>query len=113
MPQPFDVLWCRFPTRERPSEPGPKARPCLVVAVGEKGDGLVVAAAYGTSQSHGTPPAWQVSIDLIPGTSTQFDLSRVVAMSFTSAYFPAKPKLGVWPESRRAELRAAAKAARR
>jgi len=34
-PAPGDIVWCRFPQDGVPG-PGPKARPALVLSVGEK-----------------------------------------------------------------------------
>lgn len=40
-PRPGDIVWCRFPERKLPA-PGPKARPALVLRVGEDSDGQPV-----------------------------------------------------------------------
>lgn len=52
-PNVFDVVWCKFPTREVPDQPGPWVRAVLVVDVGLMVDAdgtewAAVTAAYGT-----------------------------------------------------------------
>jgi hypothetical protein len=52
-PIPFDVVWCKYPTREDPGRPGPWARPVLVLdnRLMEDTDGTewaAITAAYGT-----------------------------------------------------------------
>jgi len=48
-PKPGDIVWCRFP-QEKSLQPAPKARPTLVLRVGEIDGHPAVAIAYGTSQ---------------------------------------------------------------
>lgn len=31
LPEPGDIVWCKFPIRERPGQPGPWSRPTLVL----------------------------------------------------------------------------------
>ncbi|MEG3619492.1 type II toxin-antitoxin system PemK/MazF family toxin [Magnetovibrio sp. PR-2] len=54
-----DVVLCPFPTEERPGLPGPKLRPCLVVATRRKTmfSCETVEVAYGTSVQKRKPGA--------------------------------------------------------
>ena len=46
-----DIVWCLWPNKGRNSLPGPKPRPCLVLALDEKILALPhVLVVYGTSQ---------------------------------------------------------------
>lgn len=113
-PAPLDIVWCRFPTRENPDHPGPKLRPVLVL--GDQQGGKLVVVAYGTSQAHQAPRSYEITLRLAADLTTVFDLSRLAPVPFTPDYFPAKPRLAVWPLSRLTELvgaRAAAQAMRR
>lgn len=110
IPSALDIVWCRFPEREHPNQPGPKQRPALILAIGN--NGTLVAAAYGSSQAHSQLRAWHLALDLQRGKVTVFDLSRRAVMPFTPEYFPDKPKLGSWPKARHAELIAAVAAAK-
>jgi hypothetical protein len=98
----LDVVWCYFPTRERPAVPGSKARPVLILGLSE--DGSLIAAAYGTSQAHRAPRSFEVVHEAHPGTFTTFDLSRLAKVPHSSAYFPSIPKLQPFPERRVPEL---------
>ena len=109
--RPLDVVWCKFPLRETPDVPGPKARPVLVLNV--LPDGTVIAAAYGTSQAHAAPRDWEIRHEAQRATLTTFDLMRVVDMPATRDYFPSGlPVLRAFPTARFAEIQAADAAAR-
>lgn len=110
-PRPLDVVWCRFPLREAPDVPGPKARPVLVLNV--LPDGTVIAAAYGTSQAHAAPRDWELRHEAQRGMLTTFDLLRVVDLPATRDYFPSGlPALRAFPAARFADVVAADAAAR-
>lgn len=110
-PRPLDVIWCRFPLREAPDEPGPKPRPVLVLNV--LSDGRVVVAAYGTTQAHSMPREWEIRHEAQRGTWTTFDLLRVLDLPADGEYFPSRlPALRPFPAHRFAELAAADRAAR-
>jgi hypothetical protein len=50
-PAPGDIVWCWWPNDGRNRLPGPKPRPCLILALDEKiVDQPHVLVAYGTSQ---------------------------------------------------------------
>ena len=58
MPEPGDILWCRWPLREVPGVPGPTARPVLVLetSIHEIDDGsrfAAVSVCYGTGNIEG------------------------------------------------------------
>lgn len=110
-PRPLDVVWCKFPLREAPDVPGPKARPVLVLNV--LPDGTVIAAAYGTSQAHAAAQDWELRHEAQRGTPTTFDLLRVSHMPASPDYFPSGlPVLRAFPAARFAEVLAADAAAR-
>lgn len=52
LPQPLDIVWCRFPTSEMPKQPGPKPRPALVRSILLSKDHTrgAVEITYGTSK---------------------------------------------------------------
>ena len=106
----LDIVWCRFPLRETPSQPGPKERPVLIVGIAE--DGSLLAAAYGTSQAHGQLKAWQLAVLTAPRTNTVFDLTRVARLPCTTEYFPNKPRLMVLSLHQHADLARAVAAAK-
>ena len=106
----LDIVWCRFPLRENPTQPGPKERPVLIVGIAE--DGSLLAAAYGTSQAHGQLTAWQLAVLTAPRTNTVFDLTRVARLPFTVDYFPNKPRLMVLPAHQHQDLAKAVEAAK-
>jgi len=128
-PRPGDIVWCRFPERKL-SAPGPKARPALVLRVGEDSDGRPVAeVAYGTGQKVDQLYAGEFAITpsdrtayAVSGLSypTKFNLRETVELDFNDVWFGVppgaphgdRPKLGVLHPSlvRRAE--AAAKGVR-
>lgn len=106
----LDIVWCRFPLRETPTQPGPKERPVLILGTAE--DGCLLAAAYGTSQAHGQLTAWQMAVLTAPRTKTVFDLTRVARLPCTTEYFPLKPRLMVLPANQHQDLAKAVAAAK-
>lgn len=110
LPRFLDVVWCRFPLWEAPDVPGPKARPVLVL--GDTENGMLVVAAYGTSQAHAAPKEWEIHHEAQRGTLTTFDLLRMADIPATREYFPAgMPILRKFPAERMPELLAANAAA--
>ncbi|HMO47417.1 MAG TPA: hypothetical protein PKB14_15460 [Rubrivivax sp.] len=76
-------------------------------------DGTVVAAAYGTSQAHAAPQAWEVRHEAQRGTLTTFDLLRAADLPATREYFPSGlPAMRAFPALRFAEIEVADRAAR-
>ena len=128
-PQPGDIVWCRFP-EERLPKPGPKARPALVLQVGEDQGRPVVAVAYGTSQKVDRLYPGEFVIALsdreaydAAGLShpTKFDLRRTFELDYNDAWFAVapgapygqSPKLGLLHPSLVKRARAAFNAARK
>ena len=111
-PRPGDIVWCRFP-EDKLSAPGPKARPALVLRVGEDAaQHAVVEVAYGTSLK--VEPLYAGEFAITPadraayeaaGLSypTKFNLRETFELDFNDEWFdvPAgaphgqTPKLGV------------------
>ena len=128
-PQPGDIVWCRFP-EERLPKPGPKARPALVLQVGEDQGRPVVAVAYGTSQKVDRLYPGEFVIALsdreaydAAGLShpTKFDLRRTFELDYNDIWFAVapgapygqSPKLGLLHPSLVKRARAAFNAARK
>lgn len=97
MPQIGDVVLCYFPEDERPSQPGPKVRPALVMMNGHNRNGEpMLALAYGTSRK--MDDEWIKPNDLILSDpealiacglrrTTKFDLDRVRVIPWKRHYF--------------------------
>lgn len=127
-PRAGDIVWCRFP-QHRPSGRGPKARPALVLRVGEDKGRPVVEVAYGTSQKvdslfggeFAITPADEVAF-AASGLSypTKFNLRETFELDFNDAWFSVPPgsphgqtpKLGVLHPSLMRRAKAAFDAAR-
>ena len=110
-PKPGDIVWCWFPQKKN-LQPAPKARPALVLRVGEIDHQPAVAIAYGTSQKveqffpgeFAILPADGMAYT-ISGLSypTKFNLARRVELPFNDRWFAVppgarfgqQPKLGV------------------
>lgn len=128
-PDAGDIVWCRFPQWRVPG-PGPKARPALVLRVGEDDQRRpVVEVAYGTSQKVEVLYAGEFAITpadraayAVAGLSypTKFNLRETFELDFNDAWFavpPAaphgdRPKLGVLHPGLMRRAQAAADAAR-
>ena len=110
-PSPGDIVWCRYPQGRR-SAPGAKARPALVLRVGESDGHPVVEVAYGTSQKVNTLYAGEFAISPsdkdayeAAGLSypTKFNLGDTFELDFNHEWFSVPvgtpygqiPKLGV------------------
>lgn len=110
-PSPGDIVWCRYP-RGQLSAPGPKARPALVLRIGENQGHPVVEVAYGTSQKvdrlyageFAITPADQAAYEAAGlSYSTKFNLGETFELDFNDEWFsvPAgapygqTPKLGI------------------
>lgn len=122
-----DIVWCRFP-RRRAADPGPKARPALVVRVGEADGRPVAVVAYGTSQKVEKLFAGEFAI--VPADAdayaaaglsypTKFDFAAMAELDFNDRWFAVAPgapfgqapKLGVLHPSLMRRARAAFDAA--
>jgi hypothetical protein len=98
-PRPGDIVWCRFP-EDKLSAPGPKARPALVLRVGEDAGHPVVEVAYGTSQKVDTlysgefaiAPADRAAYEAA-GLSdpTKFNLRETFELDFNDEWFAVPP----------------------
>lgn len=110
-PSPGDIVWCRFP-QGLLSAPGPKARPALVLRVGEDRGHPVAEVAYGTSQRVDKLYAGEFAITPFDrsafevaglGLPTKFNLGRTFELDFNDvwfavppgAFFGQTPKLGI------------------
>ena len=98
-PRPGDIVWCHFP-QDKQLAPGPKARPALVVKVGEIDGKPAVAVAYGTSQRVEALHPGEFAITradreafALAGLSfdTKFDLSSVVELPYLKQWFAVPP----------------------
>ena len=111
VPKPGDIVWCRFP-EEKTLHPAPKARPALVLRVGEIGRRTAVAIAYGTSQKVERLFPGEFAIAPADGAAyaaaglgypTKFNLARSVELPYNDRWFSVppgapfgqQPKLGV------------------
>ena len=98
-PCPGDIVWCRYPQSQL-SGPGPKARPALVLRVGENQGRPVVEVAYGTSQKvnmlyageFAITPADQAAYEAA-GLSypTKFNLGETFEIDFNDEWFAVPP----------------------
>ena len=98
-PSPGDIVWCRFPERGIPG-PGPKARPALVLKVGEIAGRPAAAVAYGTSRKVDQLHAGEFAITMTERTAyeaaglstpTKFNLARTSELEFNDIWFAVPP----------------------
>lgn len=98
-PSPGDIVWCRFP-KDKLSAPAPKARPALVLRVGEERGHPVVEVAYGTSQKvdalyageFAIAPAGPVAYRAAGlSYATKFNLGDTFELDFNDAWFAVPP----------------------
>jgi len=98
-PRPGDIVWCRYPQSQL-SGPGPKARPALVLRVGEDQGRPVVEVAHGTSQKVDRLYAGEFAIT--PGDQaayeaaglsypTKFNLGETFELDFNDEWFAVPP----------------------
>lgn len=128
-PQPGDIVWCRFPEGRLPG-PGPKARPALVLQVGEADGRPVVAVAYGTSRKVDQLYPGEFAVSPADGGAfeaaglsypTKFNLARAFELDYNDIWFAVAPgaphgqtpKLGLLHPSLVKRARAAFNAGRR
>ena len=99
LPRPGDIVWCKFP-QDKKLVPGPKARPALVMRVGDMDGDPAVAVAYGTSQRIDTLHPGEFAITradreafALAGLSfdTKFDLANVIELPFSDRWFGVPP----------------------
>ena len=98
-PSPGDIVWCRFPQRGIPG-PGPKARPALVLKVGEIDGRPAAAVAYGTSRKVDQLHAGEFAISMTERAAfdaaglsapTKFNLARTSELEFNDMWFEVPP----------------------
>ncbi|PHR61802.1 MAG: hypothetical protein COA43_01130 [Robiginitomaculum sp.] len=105
-PQAYDIVQARFPYNEEPYKPGPKRRPCLVLAVQANVDNsgthyATVQVAYGTSQAQPNRPPWEyfhvhnyTALDRSGlCRDTYFIVTRVQWLLWCEDYFPVVKEL--------------------
>ena len=109
LPEPGDIVWCRFP--EDLPEPGPKPRPALVLKSGMVGNDPTVLVAFGTSKRTSVLFAGEFAIRTTddPGyqrsglsMATKFNLRKTVELPYNNEWFstapapstPMSPKVG-------------------
>ena len=94
-----DIVWCHFP--ETLGRPGPKARPALIIAVGQKDlHKPVVTIIYGTTKKLDRLYPSEFKIEKKDGPSfkvsglasdTKFDFDHQVKLPFCSTWFGKAP----------------------
>jgi len=98
-PRPGDIVWCRYPQSQL-SEPGLKARPALVLRVGENQGRPVVEVAYGTSQKVNMLYAGEFAITPTDQAAyeaaglsypTKFNLGETFELDFNEEWFAVPP----------------------
>jgi hypothetical protein len=98
-PSPGDIVWCRYPQGQL-SGPGPKARPTLVLRVGENEGHPAAVVAYGTSRRVDTLHAGEFAITpadqaayQAAGLSyaTKFNLGETFELDFNDKWFAVPP----------------------
>lgn len=111
-PQQWQVVLCKFPMQESPTQPGSKARPALVVGIDHRvGLGYYVQVVYGTSQKLMPIKLGEVVFDLSKDAiacemaglqvSTKFRLERHIELPYQPAFFECahhkmNPVIGVF-----------------
>jgi len=128
-PRVGDIVWCRFPQDKLP-KPGPKARPALVLTVGEYQGHPIVEVAYGTSQKvdslyageFAIAPSDQAAYEAAGlSYATKFNLAVTFELDFNDTWFAVAPgaphgqtpKLGVLHPSLVRRVQAAAGAVKK
>jgi hypothetical protein len=106
LPNQFDVVWCLWPRKEDKMQPGPVARPVLVLDVLQSADGKIgsVIVAYGTGTDEPNSPFLDGGPDLVIDTKaaaqglglhkrTQFSMSplRRKQLTWSDEYFVPQP----------------------
>jgi hypothetical protein len=98
-PSPGDIVWCRFP-QGKLRGPAPKARPALVLRVGEDRGHTVVEVAYATSQKVDSLFAGEFAITPADRTvyeaaglshPTKFNLGETFELDYSEAWFAVAP----------------------
>ena len=96
LPRPLDIVWCRFPTAEMPSRPGPKPRPALVRAVflNRTHTRAQVEVTFGTSNTKSDERLYDLIVSnaserAVMGLAqaTRFDLDRTVRLPWAKDFF--------------------------
>ncbi len=100
-PSPGDLVWCHFPFLPA-TQPGPKPRPALVVAVRTFEDGVAAQVAYGTTQRTASLRSGEFLISKDRHAvafkqaglafDTKFDLTTVIELPWSERYFKVPPR---------------------
>lgn len=99
-PRSLDIVWCRFPTAEMPSRPGPKQRPALVrsVLIDKSHTKLRVEVTYGTSVLKTDTRFLDLVIanatdlaEMCLPQATRFDLDCTVVLPWAEEFFVPRP----------------------
>jgi hypothetical protein len=98
LPQAGDVCWGRFPYDKSLGNPGPKARPCLVLAVYQEETRYQVLVAYGTTQLQRGLKSGEFLLDDRKAMAqagltddTKFDLNNHVLLPYNDKWFEIEP----------------------
>ena len=120
LPRSLDIVWCRFPTAEMPSKPGPYPRPALVRSVFLNPDHTkaMVEVTYGTSNTKSDERpfdlilanAAEMAMMGLP-QATRFDLDRTLRLPWAREFFEPRrdrptPVIGHLTHSAIAQLEA-------
>jgi len=95
LPEPLDIVWCRFPYDDKPGEPGEVAHPALVFSTFEYQPGLYsVQVAFGTSTLKTERRPFDFRIQNFRHMqyaglckATRFDLDRIKFLMWDSDWF--------------------------
>ena len=110
------VVSCRFPHQEAPAQPGPTARPCLVIRtmIDTPRDRWMAVVAYGTSKTGRANSGFEYTLTGAAATAaglnrpTRFVLNRLRLLPVDEAFFVFSGKsdgaIGQIPEDERPEL---------
>lgn len=108
LPTEGDIVWCYFPLFERLGNPGPKARPALVISVSDAHSAVEVV--YGTTQKTRLNEIRSAEFVMDPHDSgfadsglagrTKFNFDRSVKLPFTSDWFSVAPGFSIYSSHR-------------
>jgi hypothetical protein len=109
LPNPMDVVWCRYPYAERPGVPGTTPHPCLVFGTNKYSNGYAVLVAFGTSSFTSKQAETDLNFAVSNMTEmhtaglfkvTMFDLGRFKRLPWSPKFFEilnpkySTPKIG-------------------
>lgn len=97
MPEPGDLVWCKWPQKEKPGQPGPVARPTLVreTSIFEDGSTGTQYGAVTVSYGTGNYDAHHIGVDLIIGPTLR---ARALGLHKTTRIdlSPWNKKMLIW-----------------